>query len=149
MGADRLLLDFQKERVQVGVVVGEYGETIGLVSIEDILEELVGEILDEKDVDENRIKRISREEILVHGQTEIPQVNRFFNTDLPEDRPTIAGLMLESLGRLPQTGDQLSLEGITLVVDEATDRAIVRVRIVKQGLASGEKPAPPDSPARG
>ncbi len=131
MGVDRLLLDFQKERVQIGVVVGEYGETIGIVTIEDILEELVGEILDEKDVDETRIKRVSREEILVHGQTEVQHVNRFFNTEIPEERPTIAGFLLERLERLPTAGERVSLEGLDFVLDEVTDRAIARVRILK------------------
>jgi CBS domain containing-hemolysin-like protein len=82
-------------------------------------------------VDENRIKRVSREEILVHGQTEIPQVNRFFNTEIPEERPTVAGFLLERLERLPSAGERVTLEGLDFVVDEVTDRAIVRVRILK------------------
>jgi putative hemolysin len=142
--ADRLLREFQRERVQLAVVVGEYGETLGLVSLEDILEELVGEILDEKDVDERSIKRVSRDEILVHGQTEIARINHFFNTELPEDRPTIAGFILDRLGRLPKPGEHVVAEGIDLVVDEVNDRAIVRVRVLKpafdrSGAAPGER----------
>jgi len=128
---DRLLLEFQKERVQLGVVVGEYGETVGVVTVEDIMEELVGEILDEKDVDERSIKRISKDEILVHGQTEIARVNHFFNTELPEERPTVAGLLLDRLERLPRAGEHVVVEGLDFVVDDVNDRAIVRVRILK------------------
>jgi CBS domain containing-hemolysin-like protein len=131
LAVDRLLLEFQKERVQLGVVVGEYGETVGLVTLEDILEELVGEILDEKDLDEHSIKRVSREEILVHGQTEIARINHFFNTELPEDRPTIAGLILDRTGRLPRPGEHIAAEGVDIVVDEVNEKAIVRVRILK------------------
>ena len=131
MPVDKLLLEFQKEQVQLGIVVGEYGETIGVVTVEDIVEELVGEILDEKDVDERSIKRISKDEILVHGQTEIARVNHFFNTELPEDRPTVAGLLLDHLERLPRAGEHVMVEGLDFVVDEVNDRAIVRVRILK------------------
>ena len=139
MAVDRLLLEFQKERVHLGVVVGEYGETVGVVTLEDILEELVGEILDEKDVDEHTITRVSREEILVHGQTEVARINRFFNTELPEERPTIAGLVLEKLGRLPRSAERLTTDGVEIVVDEVNERAIVRVRILKE--KAGAPPA--------
>src|SRR5258706_2663125 len=131
IAVDRLLLEFQKERVQLGIVVGEYGETVGLVTLEDILEELVGEILDEKDLDEHSIKRLSREEILVHGQTEIARINHFFNTELPDDRPTIAGFLLDKLGRMPRVGEHVVSDGVDIVVDEVTEKAIVRVRILK------------------
>jgi CBS domain containing-hemolysin-like protein len=143
---DRLLLEFQRERVQLGIVVGEYGETVGLVTVEDIMEELVGEILDEKDVDERSIKRVSKDEILVHGQTEIARVNHFFNTELPEDRPTVAGLLLERLERLPRPGEHAMVEGLDFVVDEVNDRAIVRVRILKPaGDRAASAPAPADA----
>jgi CBS domain containing-hemolysin-like protein len=132
MAVDRLMLEFQKERVHMGIVVGEYGETIGVVTLEDILEELIGEVLDEKSVDERTIKRVSREEILVHGQTEIARINRFFNTELPEERPTIAGLVLERLGRIPRAGERLATDGVDIVVDEVNEKAIVRLRILKE-----------------
>ena len=144
MTVDRLLFEFQRERVQIAIVVGEYGETMGLVTLEDVMEELVGEILDEKDVDERTIKRVSREEILVHGQTEISRINRFFNTDLPEDRPTIAGLVLERLGRFPRPGEHCVTDGVDIVVDESSEKAIVRVRILKDPAGARE---PADRPA--
>ncbi len=139
MTVDRLLFELQRSRVQLGIVVGEYGETIGVATVEDIVEELVGEILDEKDVDEYSIKRISRTEILVHGQTEVGRINHFFNTELNEDRPTVSGLLLETLGRLPRVGERVPMDGVELVADEVNDRAIVRVRVLKSvdGAGSG------------
>jgi putative hemolysin len=141
MSVDRLLFEFQKDRVQLAIVVGEYGETVGLVTLEDIFEELVGEILDERDLDERTIKRVSREEILVHGQTEVARINHFFNTELPEDRTTIAGLLLERFGRLPKAGEHLVVDGVDIVVDEVNEKAIVRLRVLK--APSRDPSAPP------
>jgi putative hemolysin len=141
MPVDRVLLHLQKERVQIVVVVGEYGETVGVLTLEDIMEELVGEILDEKDVDERTIKRVSKGEILVHGQTEVARINHFFNVELPEERPTVAGLLLDRLGRLPKPGEVVPLEGLQLVAEAVNDRAIERVRIVKPAVAvAAERP---------
>jgi putative hemolysin len=141
MPVDRALLHLQKERAQIAVVVGEYGETVGLLTLEDIMEELVGEILDEKDVDERTIKRVSKGEILVHGQTEVARINHFFNVELPEERPTVAGLLLDRLGRLPKPGEVVPLEGLQLVAEAVNDRAIERVRIVKPAVAvAAERP---------
>ena len=68
----------------------------------------------------------------MHGQTEIARINHFFNTELPEDRPTIAGLVLERLGRLPRAGEHVLSDGVDIVIDEVDEKAIVRVRILKE-----------------
>jgi CBS domain containing-hemolysin-like protein len=149
MPGDKLLLEFQKERVQLGIVVGEYGETIGIVSLEDVMEELVGEALDEKNLDERTIKRVSREEILVHGQTGIAHINHFFNTEIPEERPTIAGYLLDKLGRLPRAGEHVVADGVDVVIDEVSERAILRVRILKGKDGTDRAAAPAGGAARG
>src|SRR5690606_24157900 len=79
----RLLSDFQTRRIHMGIVIDEYGGTDGLVTLEDILEELVGEINDETDIEHQPLIRISRNEILVEGGADLREINHFFNTSFP------------------------------------------------------------------
>src|SRR5690606_37173565 len=80
----RLLADFQARRIHMGIVIDEYGGTDGLVTLEDILEELVGEIVDETDLEHPAIVRMSRHEVLVEGWADLREVNHFFNTSFPQ-----------------------------------------------------------------
>ncbi|MFY9462272.1 MAG: hemolysin family protein [Candidatus Sungiibacteriota bacterium] len=128
---DDLLRDFQEKKTHLAVVVNEYGDTAGVVGLEDVLEELVGEIIDEKDVAPELIKRVSKNEIIAHGQTKIEQINHFFNTEI-RSRKTLNGFLLAKFGKTPEVGSSLETDGLTFRVEEATPKQIERARIVKK-----------------
>ncbi|HEC63285.1 MAG TPA: HlyC/CorC family transporter [Candidatus Acetothermia bacterium] len=127
-----LLREFQRERVHMAIVVDEYGGVAGLVTLEDILEEIVGEIEDEYDRARPRplIKRVSASEAVVDGDAEVRMVNRALGLSLPEDEAvTIAGLILEKLGDIPEAGARLKIDRALLTVEGATEREITSVRV--------------------
>lgn len=131
---DDLLRAFQKKRVHMAMVVNEYGTVVGLVTIEDLLEELVGEISDESDVDEYLIKRIDKHTIVVDGDAQVSDINHFFNTRIqaPPNK-TVGRIILEKLGDLPELGQTIQItERIEAVVEDVAERHIQKVRLVKR-----------------
>jgi putative hemolysin len=142
----RLLRDFQSRRIHLAVVVDEYGGTDGLVTLEDVLEELVGEIVDETDVAEDAITRISRNEILAWGDADLREINHFFNTALPQlEHRSLNGYLLEELGRVPEVGERLEREGILIEVMEATETQVTRARLRRIGQPMELPPAEGDA----
>jgi putative hemolysin len=131
---NRLLLDFQTRRIHLGIVIDEYGGTDGLVTLEDILEELVGEIADERELHEELIVRVGRNEILVDGSAELREINHFLNVSLPQlEHRTLNGYLLEELGRVPAAGEVLEREGVRIEVLEATETQVLRARVTRLG----------------
>jgi putative hemolysin len=146
----RLLRDFQSRRIHLAVVVDEYGGTDGLVTLEDVLEELVGEIVDETDVAEDAITRISRNEILAWGDADLREINHFFNTALPQlEHRSLNGYLLEELGRVPEAGERLEREGILIEVMEATETQVTRARLRRIGQPMELPPAEGDAVVSG
>ncbi len=145
----RLLTDFRARRIHMGVVVDEHGGTDGIVTLEDILEELVGEISDELDILEESIVHVGLGQVLADGGTDLKEVNQLFGTDLPvHEHRTVNGLLLGGFGRVPDQGETLELEGLQIEVLEATETQVLRVRISRLSLdpAEGLKgERPPDS----
>lgn len=128
-----LLREFQQERAHMAIVVDEYGGVAGLVTLEDVLEEIVGEIEDEYDRRRQRtlIRRLSPTEALVDGDTEVKRLNRTLGLSLPEEEAvTVAGLILETLGDIPEPGTKLQFGSVELIVEEATEREIQTVRVI-------------------
>jgi CBS domain containing-hemolysin-like protein len=130
--ADDLMKQFQQEKRHMGVVVNEYGGVMGLVTLEDLLEEVVGEIVDETDITEELIKRIGKNQILVHGRTEVRKVNDFLKVDLGDEALTIGGLIQSELGHIPKAGEELHVANCRLVVHEADPRSVRSVNIFKE-----------------
>ncbi len=130
--ADDLLKQFQKEKRHIAMVVNEFGGVMGLVTTEDLLEEVVGEILDETDVSEELIKRIGKNRILVHGRTEVRKINEFLKVELDdEEQNTISGLIQQELGHIPSVGEELHTDGCHLIVRDADEKTIKSVQIEK------------------
>jgi len=129
---DRLLLDFQARRIHMGIVIDEYGGVDGLIALEDILEELVGEIVDESDIAQESIIRLSRNEILVDGSADLREINHFFNTTFPLlEHRSLNGYLLDVLGRVPEPGEKITAdaEGVVIDVTAATDTQVLRARL--------------------
>ena len=126
----KLLADFQIRRIHMAIVMDEYGGTDGIVTLEDALEELVGEIIDEKDIAEDQITKVSKNEIIASGDVDLREINHIFNTSFPQlEHRTLNGYLLEELGRVPETGEVLEREGVTIEVLEASDTQLLRARL--------------------
>jgi CBS domain containing-hemolysin-like protein len=139
----KLLSDFQQRRIHMGVVIDEYGGTDGLVTLEDILEELVGEIVDETDLEEQPVVRVSRNEVLAEGYADLREVNHFFNTGFPQlEHRSVNGYVLEELGYVPRAGTELEREGMRIRVEDASETQVLRVRITRPHLADDERAHP-------
>ena len=132
--ADSLLEEFKKDRSHLAVVIDEYGAISGLVTIEDILEELVGEIEDEHDIDEEEIIKISQNIYTADAKVEIEDFTEFFNLNIDPleiDAETLGGFIISELGVLPKKGDVVKIENLSIKVTHADDRKIDKVQITK------------------
>jgi putative hemolysin len=128
----RLLRDFQNRRIHLALVVDEYGGIDGLVTLEDVIEELVGEIEDETDVTEVSIVRVSRNEIIADGDTELREINHIFNTALPLlEHRSLNGYMMAELGRVPEGTEALERQGLRIEVLDASETQVLRARITR------------------
>ena len=129
---DDLLRDFQANKIHIAIVVDEFGGTSGLVTMEDIIEEIVGEIHDEYDENEDElIKKISDQEYIVEGSMSLDDVNDHLHTEFTsEDYDSLGGLIIEHLDRLPEDGDEVvTTDNVRLVVDKLDKNRIERVHV--------------------
>ncbi len=129
---DELFEELRQAKVHVAIVIDEYGATEGLVSMEDILEEIVGEIEDEHDVPADSIVRISEREALIDARADLDDVNSELNTFFPEGPyDTIGGFVFEQAGKIPEVGEQVRWENVTLTVVEREGLRIGKLRLVR------------------
>ncbi len=130
---DDLLKDFQRKRVHMAMVVDEHGGVGGLITIEDLLEEIVGDIVDETDREPALIHKTGKTKALVRGETEVEEVNRVLHLDISEhnDYETISGFVLSKLRRIPETGDELNFGDSVIRITKADKQRIIEVEIEK------------------
>jgi putative hemolysin len=148
MTVDDLLHEFQRRKVHLAIVLDEYGGTAGLVSIEDLLEEIVGEIQDEYDVEEPIVVRLSEHEARVDGRADVDELLELFDLDLKledeEEYDTVGGLIYHRVGGVPSPGDVVDVEGLRLTVETTDGRRVGKVlvtRRVDKALREEDEPA--------
>jgi CBS domain containing-hemolysin-like protein len=135
---EQILREFQKRKLQMAIVIDEWGSVEGLITIEDILEEIVGEIQDEFDEGEAAIEEIGDGVYAVDGRIPITEVNEYFGLDLPhEDFDTIGGYVLGSLGRPPRPGDTVEADGVTLRVKSVDGPRVSMLTLYRDRVAAG------------
>ena len=143
----QLLAEFQARRIHAGVVVDEHGGTDGLVTLEDILEELVGEIVDETDVPTEPFKRVGKDTIVVEGGVDLREINHFFNCSLPVlEHRSLNGYLMQVFGRVPDPQESVEVEGLRIEVISSSDKHVTRARITRLPGLAGEESA--DDPGR-
>jgi len=136
----RLLGQFQARRIHMGIIADEFGGTDGLATLEDILEELVGEIVDETDEDEEALVRVSRTQVEAPGGMDVREINHAFNVTLPQlEHRSLNGFILEELGQVPETGETLDRAGVRIEILEATDTQVIRARLTKVTVTDREE----------
>ena len=139
-----LLADFRREKQHMAIVIDEYGDMEGIVTLEDLLEQIVGEIEDEFDLPDTSIERIDETHIIIEGTYTIDDFNEEFDTELEqEDYNTMAGLVFGEIGRAPEVGDTMRADGLRLKVREIDGSRIMKIEV--EFGAEGQ--APTDEPA--
>jgi putative hemolysin len=141
---DELLQELQARRVHMAVVVDEYGGTAGIVTIEDLLEEIVGEIQDEYDVEQPTVEAVSDGEYLFDARVPLSEVNKLLNVELPaEGGDTLGGFIYSQLGKVPAVGDTIEFAGVSIEVLSVAGRRIKQVRASQTQPATMERNAGP------
>jgi CBS domain containing-hemolysin-like protein len=137
-----LLREMQREKFHQALVYDEHGSVTGIVSLEDLLEELVGEIADEYDREEPEVLELGNGVYRVSGKASIDDVNELLGTKLPDEEwDTVAGLMLDLLGRMPESGEETSFRGLNLKAERVQGRRIASVMITRGSDANdGREP---------
>ncbi|BEQ15484.1 ion transporter [Desulfoferula mesophila] len=141
---DQLFSDFKRKRAHLAIVVDEYGGTAGIVTIEDVLEEIVGEIIDEYDQEEPQIMEQADSSILVDARLEVEKLAEYLDMELPEELPegrfeTVGGFITTLLGRVPRAQEEVTYGPLRMVVVGADERRVTEVQIF-----SGSQPASPN-----
>jgi len=133
MKIDDLLRELQDKHTHIAVVTDEYGVTSGLVTIEDILEEIVGEIRDELDLETPDIVKVDQKRFEVNGQAHIDKVNEMLGLNIAtEEVDTIGGYVILSMGKIPQAGDSMEINGYVITVEDVSKNRITSLAIEKK-----------------
>jgi putative hemolysin len=146
MTIDDLLHEFQRRKVHIAIVLDEYGGTAGLLTIEDLLEEIVGEIQDEYDTEEPMVVRISDDEARVDGRADVDDLAELFDTELgledDDEYDTVGGLIYHRIGGVPSPGDVIEVDGLQLTVETTDGRRVGKVLVVRRRADEDGEPRP-------
>ena len=127
--ADALLTEMQVQRIHMAVVVDEYGGVVGLVTLEDIIEEIIGEIQDEYDLSEEELVQQDGDEYIFLGRIDLDDFNEVMGSDVPKvESDTLAGFLYDQFGRVPHDGESIQTDGLLLTIEQVIGRRIRRVR---------------------
>ena len=129
---DDILTVFIKNNERIAIILDEYGGTAGILTFEDIVEEIFGEIYDEYELSQELIEAVDKETYRVFGKTPIKTVNLELNANFPEDEDTIAGFLLSQLERIPHAGERCSFLGYEFTIERASRKRLLTIRIRKQ-----------------
>ena len=128
----QLMRDFQAKRIHMGIVADEFGGTDGLVTLEDVLEELVGEIHDETDVEEEEIRQVSSNQIECDAGVDVRDINQALGVTLPKlEHRSLNGLILEELGHVPSVGEELRCDDVQIEIMQATETQVIRAQLTR------------------
>jgi putative hemolysin len=132
MKIDMLLKEMQKRSIHISIVIDEYGTTAGLITIEDMLEEIVGNIFDEYDEKEEEIAVKGENEFEIDGGINMTELNDLLDTDHSENYDTVSGLLLDSFGKFPKKGESILIEDYKFTILEISNKRIKRILVKKQ-----------------
>jgi putative hemolysin len=135
---DELLAEMQSQRIHMGIVVDEYGGVAGLVTLEDIVEEIVGEIRDEYDPASEEVlyQEVGQQEYMFQGRIDLDDFNEVMDSHLSKDEAdTLAGFLYDQMGRVPQGGESIEVDGLSFMVEQVSGRRIRRVRVHRVPLS--------------
>lgn len=134
---DELFNELRKNKKQIAIIIDEYGGTAGLVTMEDILEEIVGDIYDEYDEEEEWVKQIDENTYILDGNVSIHDVEKILEVDIPEgDYDTLSGYLIEELGRIPKEKERplIETEKVTYKIEKYKDKRILKVKVCKNNV---------------
>lgn len=130
--AGELLRELQRDRVHIAIVVDEYGGTAGLVTLEDLIEEIVGEIRDEHDIEEPLVRVVNRSTMLAEGNIRLDELRDEHGITLEEEEvETLGGYLMDAFGRIPSVGEKIERDGYEFTIEDVDEQRIARVRLVR------------------
>ena len=137
---DDLLKDFRTRRVHMAIAVDEYGGTSGLITIEDLLEEIVGDIQDEYDLEIPWMQPQDDGTLLVDARANVEELEEYYGIEIPREKfDTVGGYLFHLLGNVPKKGEKVSDNGLVLMVEDSDERKIEKVRVWRDAEASGKE----------
>jgi CBS domain containing-hemolysin-like protein len=150
MKVSRLLTEMQRRKTHLAIVVDEFGGTSGLVTLEDVVEEIVGEIHDESDIEDKKLKVLSDGVVLADAQVSIRDLEAHLGVEFPEggDYETLGGFLTATAGRVPPTGSLVVWGGLTFTVKAADERRVLKVEIARKPAGGAAATAPHSVPER-